>query len=180
MSGRELSPSFDRGDEVSSDRRSRPPDLGGALRRAWVGYQLQLDRQLAVAGFADRSFPDGRVLRFCAQSEEVTASQIGRELGITRQGAGKVVAALRDRGYVTLRTSSSDRREKVVSLTPRAHDYLAAQRSASRKIERLLRRQIGSEGFERLLQLLDALAGDDQPRMRDYFRRTLRVDNESD
>ena len=38
-----------------------------------------------------------------------------------------------------------------------------------------LRRQIGSEAFERLLQLLDALAGNDQPRMRDYLRRTLRV-----
>jgi DNA-binding MarR family transcriptional regulator len=177
---RKVSQSSDGGEEVSNDRTSRPPNLGAALRRAWVSYQLQLDRQLATAGFADRGFPDGRVLRLCAQSEEVTASEIGRELGITRQGAGKAVAALRDRGYVTLRTSPDDRREKVVSLTPRAHDYLAAQRSASRQIERSLRKQIGSEAFESLLKLLDALGGDDEPRMRDYLRRTLRVDNEAD
>jgi DNA-binding MarR family transcriptional regulator len=176
VSGRDVGPSSDEGEEVDRGRtRRRPLALGGALRRAWVAYQLRLDRHLAAAGFADRGFHDGRVLRLCAQSEEVTASQLGRELGITRQGAGKLVAALRDRGYVTLRSSASDRREKVVSLTPRAHDYLAAQRSASRQIERDLRRQIGSEAFESLLLLLDALGGDDQPRMRDYFQRTLRV-----
>ncbi len=183
MSGRDVSPSSDRGDKVGKGRaKDRPLALGGALRRAWIGYQRRLDGELAAAGFAGRGFPDGRVLRLCAQAEEVTASQIGRELGITRQGAGKVVAALRDRGYVTLRTSSSDHREKVVSLTPRAHDYLAAQRSASRQIERELRKQIGSEAFESLLQLLDALGGYDQPQMRDYLRRTLRVtyDNEGD
>lgn len=130
---------------------------------------------MAAAGFADRGFPDGRVLRLCSQFEEVTASQIGRELGITRQGAGKAVAALRDRGYVTLRSSPSDGREKVVSLTPRAHDYLAAQRSASRQIERDLRKQVGSEAFEGLFRLLDALGGDDQPRLRNYVRRALHV-----
>ncbi len=137
---------------------------------------------MAAAGFADRGFPDGRVLRFCAKFEEVTASQIGRELGITRQGAGKIVALLRDRGYVLLRTSSSDRREKVVSLTPRARDYLATQRSASRRIERELRMQLGAEAFDSLVALLDTLGGEEQPRMHDYLRRTLHVtaDDEGD
>ncbi len=135
---------------------------------------------MAAAGFADRGFPDGRVLRLCAQSEGVTASQISRELGITRQGAGKIVAVLRDRGYLTLRASPSDHREKVISLTPRARDYLAAQRSASRRIEREVRMQVGSEAFDSLFALLDALGGEDQPRMHDYLRRTFRVtlDNE--
>ncbi|MGP0032682.1 MAG: MarR family winged helix-turn-helix transcriptional regulator [Acidimicrobiales bacterium] len=175
MSEREASPPSDEGGEVGGGRtRRRPPVLGAALRRAWVGYQQRLDQKLAAAGFADRGFPDGRVLWLCAQFEDVTASQIGREIGITRQGAGKVVAALHDRGFVTLRSSPSDGREKVVSLTPRAHEYLAALRSGSRQIERDLRKQIGSEAFESLFALLEALGGEDQPRMRTYLRRTLR------
>jgi DNA-binding MarR family transcriptional regulator len=153
-----------------------PGSLGGALRRAWIGYQRRLDQEMAAAGFTDRGFPDGRVLRLCARSEEVTASQIGRELGITRQGAGKIVAGLRDRGYVTLGTSPGDGREKVVTLTPRARDYLAAQRSAARRIEQELRNQAGAEAFESLLGLLDALGGaQEHPRMRDYLRHALRV-----
>ncbi len=145
--------------------------MGGALRRAWIGYQRRLDEEMAAAGFPDRGFPDGRVLRLCAGSEGVTASRIGRQLGITRQGAGKIVAGLRDRGFVTLSASSCDGREKVVALTPRACDYLAAQRTAARRLERELREQVGAERFESLSTLLGALDREgEQPRMRDYLR----------
>jgi MarR family transcriptional regulator, organic hydroperoxide resistance regulator len=156
------------------DRRSRDtPSLGAALRQAWVGYQLRLDEEMTAAGFADRSLPNGRVLRLCARSEDVTASKIGRELGISRQGAGKVVAGLHSRGYVTLRASSGDRREKVLVLTEKGRQYLAAQRSAARKVERAMRRQIGAEAFDDLCAALDVLRRPDQPRLREYLRQSL-------
>ncbi len=145
-------------------------NLGPALRQAWVGYRLRLDAQLAAAGFADARFPDGRVLRLCAAPGEITISQIGRELGITRQGASKVVTGLAERGYVTSTPSSADRREKVVSLTPRAQAFLKARRRAARRIERELRAQVGAEAFESLALLLDALSGVHSPRLSDYLR----------
>jgi DNA-binding MarR family transcriptional regulator len=151
--------------------------LGGALRRAWVGYQRRLEEEMAAAGFPDRGFPDGRVLRLCSRSDQVTASQIGRELGITRQGAGKIVSSLRERGYVTLEASPADGREKVVTLTLRARDYLAAQRAAARRIERELQSLLGAAAFDSLAALLDELGGEqDQPRMRDYLRHAARLD----
>jgi DNA-binding MarR family transcriptional regulator len=155
---------------------SEPPDaksvgLGGALRRAWVGYQRRLDEALADAGFGERRFPDGRVLRICSQSTAITISRIGRELAITRQGAGKIVASLRDRGYVIVTPSQADGRKKIVTLTPRAVDYLAAQRAAARRIERQLRTELGAEGFDSLYRLLQALGADEQPRMSDYLRK---------
>jgi DNA-binding MarR family transcriptional regulator len=157
------------------------PALGPALRRAWVGYQRRLDQEMAAAGFPDRGLPDGRALRLCARSGEVTASQIGRELGITRQGAGKIVADLRDRGYVTLGPSSGDARQKVITLTPRARGYLAAQRAAARRIEQELAGQVGVDAFQSLFALLEALGGDeDQPRMRDYLRHALRLADDSE
>ncbi len=145
--------------------------LGAALRRAWVGYQRRLDEEMAAAGFADRGFPDGRVLRMCSGPTDTTVSHIGRELGITRQGASKIVAGLRDRRYVALRTSATDGREKIVTLTPRAVDYLAAQRKAARDIENRLRRDVGERGFEILYRLLEALGGDDEVGLRDYLRK---------
>jgi DNA-binding MarR family transcriptional regulator len=154
--------------------------LGGALRSAWVGYQRQLDEAMTAAGFPDRRHPDGRVLRLCARNGQTTASQIGRELGITRQGAGKIVTALRDRGYVTLESSPTDGRERVVTLTPRALDYLAAQRAAARRIEHDLRDLLGAEAFDGLSVLLDALSAKDQPRMRDYLRYATRLDDEAE
>jgi DNA-binding MarR family transcriptional regulator len=146
--------------------------LGRALARAWVGYQTRLDAELTAAGFT-RALPNGRVLRICARFTEPTISQIGRELGITRQGASKLIAGLRDRGYVMLRPSPEDGREKLVELTPRAIDYLAAQRNSARNVERRLRAELGADGFETLFQLLEAIGGDEQPRMSDYLRKAV-------
>jgi DNA-binding MarR family transcriptional regulator len=160
-----------RGDLRDSDGRSLA--LGGALRRAWVGYQRLLDAEMAKAGFADRRFPDGRVLRLCARRDSVTASSIGRELGITRQGAGKIVNGLRDRDYVTLAPSSGDAREKLITLTPKGRSYLDTQRRAARRIEQRVRELTGDQAFNGLAALLDALADtQEQPRLRAYLSGT--------
>ena len=146
--------------------------LGAALRRAWLGYQLRLDEGLAAAGFGDRGFPDGRVLRICAANPDgTTISQIGRELGITRQGASKTVASLRERRYVIVAPSATSGREKVVTLTPRAIDYLAAVRKTRQTIERQVRAELGPNAFAALTQLLDALHADDDMPLSDYIRK---------
>jgi DNA-binding MarR family transcriptional regulator len=149
--------------------------LGAALRRAWVGYQRRLDEEMAAAGFADRAFPDGRVLRMCAGPAPTTVSHIGRELGITRQGASKIVGGLRDRRYVTVSPSATDGRERIVTLTARAIDYLATQRRAARTIERQLRSELGPDALAGLYRLVDVLGGDDDARMRDYLRQMRRT-----
>ena len=154
----------------------KPVGLGPALRRGWLGYRRRLDEELAAAGFADHGFPDGRVLRMCSDPAGTTISQIGRELGITRQGASKVVASLRDRRYVIVSASATSGREKVVKTSPRANKYLAAHRKAARSIERQLRTEIGAESFDSLYLLLDALGGDEKPRMSDYLRKHSHLD----
>ena len=155
---------------TSRDRRAHGP-LGPALRRAWVGYQRQLDGEMAAAGFDDRKVPDGRVLRICRRSPGTTISQIGRELGMSRQGAGAIVADLRERGYVAVEPSPTSGRESSVTLTPRAESYLAAHRKATRTIDARLRRALGPEGFDHLRRLVEFLAGDDEEvRLRDYLR----------
>ncbi|HEV3266264.1 MAG TPA: helix-turn-helix domain-containing protein [Acidimicrobiales bacterium] len=131
-----------------------------------------MDEAMAQAGFVERRFPDGRVLRVCSDPAGTTISEIGRQLGITRQGAGKIVANLRTRGYVGVGDSATSGREKTVMLTPRAFDYLAAQRSAARSIERQLRTELGPEGFANLGRLLEALGTEDELRMRDYLSKS--------
>jgi DNA-binding MarR family transcriptional regulator len=150
--------------------------LGPALRRAWIGYQLRLDEAMASAGFGERRFPDGRVLRLCSDPAGSTISAVGREIGITRQGAAKVVAHLSDRGYVTVADSVSSGREKSVTVTPRGIDYLEAQRSAARAIEGELRSELGAAGFSALQTLLGALGGQgEQVRMRDYLQEQKEI-----
>jgi DNA-binding MarR family transcriptional regulator len=162
--------------DATVSTRARRGSLGPALRQAWVGYRRRLDDEVAAAGFADHGLPDGRVLRICARATEPTTSQVARELGMTRQGAGKIVASLRDRRYVKLVPSTTDAREKAIVLTPRAHALLAAHRKAARKIEREVRAEAGDDAFAALARIVDALRGPDQPRMRDYLRQASHGD----
>jgi len=155
------------------DVDGQPLALGGALRHAWVAYQRLLDAEMARAGFADRRVGDGRVLRLCARAGSMTASGIGRELGITRQGAGKIVNRLRDRGYVNLEPSPASGREKLITLTPNGRNYLDTQRRTARRIETTVREQTGDHAFQGLAALLHALAGaEEQPRLRAYLNRS--------
>ena len=160
--------------DAGNDEAGRPESdvLGPALRRAWVGYELRLDAAMADAGFGERRFPDGRVLRLCSVQGGSTISAIGRELGITRQGAGKVVGHLRDRGYVSVADSPTSKREKSVMITSRGVDYLRTQRAAARAIDDGLRAALGESGFSALHALLDALDDREVTRLRTYLRRS--------
>ena len=164
-------------DESKPDNSAQPTPvgLGAALRRAWLGYQLRLDTAMADAGFGERRFPDGRVLRLCSGEAGCTISAIGRELGITRQGASKVVEHLRECGYVSVSDSATSRREKSVILTPRGIDYLRVQQASARAIEDELSVELGQAGFANLFALLDALDNGEQPRMRTYLRGSTRT-----
>jgi DNA-binding MarR family transcriptional regulator len=150
----------------------RSVGLGPALRQAWLGYQRRLDEAMEIAGFGERRFPDGRVLRLCSETTGSTISGIGRELGITRQGATKVVRNLCERGYVSVADSSTSGREKSVTLAPRGAEYLAAQRKAARAIETQLRSELGDSGFAALHALLGALGQGEHVRMRTYLQRS--------
>ena len=121
---------------------------------------------MAEAGFGERRFPDGRVLRVCSDKAGSTISAIGRELGITRQGAAKVVAELRDRDYVVVADSTTSKREKSVAITPRGAAYLAHQSAAAREIEDELRAELGDATFTALGSLLGALDAEGEMRLR--------------
>jgi DNA-binding MarR family transcriptional regulator len=149
--------------------------LGVALRRAWLGYQLRLDEAMAEAGFGERRFPDGRVLRICSGEGGSTTSSIGRELGITRQGASKVVGNLRDRGYLAVVDSTTSRREKSVTLTARGADYLEQHRVAVLAIEDEVGAELGESALSGLAALLEWLDPGEEVRMRAYLRRSIRT-----
>jgi DNA-binding MarR family transcriptional regulator len=152
------------------DAPTRSPRLGYALLAAWRGHRRRMDEELAALGFTDHRFADRSVLRMCAGPEDTTISQIGRGLGITRQGASKIVAGLSRRGYVTVTASPTSGREKIVRLTGRGAEYRAALRQAAETIERELRSEVGSEELESFCRVLDALAGGEGPMPVAYLR----------
>lgn len=90
------------------------------------GFRTLVDRlheELARQGHADARPAHGFVLQAIGPAG-VTASELGRRLGVSKQAAGKTVDRLVRLGYVERVASEADARAKVVRLTPLGLDLL--------------------------------------------------------
>jgi DNA-binding MarR family transcriptional regulator len=97
-------------------------DLLALARERWIRAMAQ---RLSALGFEDYRRSDPLVLR-SLRSEDVPLGSLTATLGLTRQGARKVVSGLVERDYARVTSSSVDTRRRMVSLTPRGRAYLAA------------------------------------------------------
>lgn len=90
------------------------------------GFRTLIDRlheELARQGHADARPAHGFALQAIGAAG-VTASELGRRLGVSKQAAGKTVDRLARLGYVERAASEADARAKVVRLTPLGLDLL--------------------------------------------------------
>jgi DNA-binding MarR family transcriptional regulator len=97
-------------------------DLLAQARERWIRAMAQ---RLGALGFHDYRRSDPLVMR-SLRNGEVSLGGLGVTLGVTRQAARKVVNGLVERGYAQVTTSSEDSRRRLVNMTPRGRDYLAA------------------------------------------------------
>ena len=97
-------------------------DLLAQARERWI---RAMAKRLGALGFHDYRRSDPLVMR-SLRAGDVSLGALGVTLGVTRQAARKVVNGLVERGYVHVTTSTQDSRRRLVTLTPRGRDYLAA------------------------------------------------------
>lgn len=128
--------------------------FGQTLWVAWWSYAHRLDTDTAAAGFDQRRFPMIYMFALYAEPAAMTISRFA----ISRQAASKIVAKLRELGYVTVVASTSDRREKVVELTQRAIEFVTARRRAASALDAEVRRRLGDTDFDQLRRMLAVVA----------------------
>jgi DNA-binding MarR family transcriptional regulator len=97
-------------------------DLLALARAQWI---RAMSVRLSDLGFNDYRRSDPLVLRLL-QSGDVALGSLGEGLGLTRQGARKSVSGLVERGYAQVVSSTLDSRRRIVRLTPKGREYLAA------------------------------------------------------
>jgi len=91
------------------------------------GFRTLIDRlheELARQGHANARPAHGFALQAVGPMG-VTASELGRRLGVSKQAAGKTVDRLVRLGYVERAASEADARAKLVRLTPLGVDLLS-------------------------------------------------------
>lgn len=120
------------------------------------GFRVLIDRlhdELARQGHTGARPAHGFALQAIGPSG-VTAAELGRRLGVSKQAAGKTVDRLVRLGYVERAASSVDARAKVVRLTPWGTDLL--NRSAA-IFDSLRAEWVAALGEERVGSLESAL-----------------------
>ncbi|MEV7013180.1 MarR family winged helix-turn-helix transcriptional regulator [Streptosporangium sp. NPDC051022] len=91
-----------------------------------TGFRVLIDElhaELACQGHPDLRPMHGFVMQAIGL-DGTTAVELGRRLGISKQAAGKTIAALERLGYVERGYDPHDARRKVVRLTERGVDSL--------------------------------------------------------
>ncbi|WP_371481919.1 MarR family winged helix-turn-helix transcriptional regulator [Kitasatospora sp. NBC_00315] len=122
----------------------------------FAGFRSLIDQ--LHAELARQGHPDVRpAYGFAMQAiglDGVTATELGRRLGVSKQAAGKTVDRLEGLGYVERVDDPSDGRRKLLRLTPNGIDSL--MRSAA-IFDELHDRWAEALGADRLAELEDGL-----------------------
>ncbi|MFB8003580.1 MarR family winged helix-turn-helix transcriptional regulator [Nocardia sp. NPDC056000] len=119
-------------------------DFGVLLGQAYQGFVQELHAHLAAHGHEVLGASYGYVLRTLAESA-LTASQLGEHLGITAQGAAKVVDEMVRHGYVERHPDPTDKRAKLLHLSDRGRDMLDTVRAFHADYERRLIARAGAD-----------------------------------
>lgn len=116
------------------------------------------------AELARRGHPDLRPAHgFALQAiglDGATATEAGQRLGISKQAAGKTIERLEELGYVRRDSEVADRRRKLVRITPRGFDALAASAAIFEDIRSRWAAELGEGRLSALEADLRAMAPD--------------------
>jgi DNA-binding MarR family transcriptional regulator len=136
-------------------------DFGVLLALAYATFVDDLRAELARQGYADihRSF--GYVARTLSESA-LTLRDLAARLGITSQGALKIVDEMEATGYVVRRADPHDARAKRLYLSKRGDAALAAARRFHRRFEAGLRARIGAKAVDAARAMLGEIVADSE------------------
>jgi DNA-binding MarR family transcriptional regulator len=136
--------------------RRDEPEFGLILGLAFDQFTSELHSYLDAKGFTDVKPTFAYPIKALA-AESLTTSELAAKLGITPQGAAKVVEEMVRAGYVTRESNADDKRAKPLGLTARSRSLLAAGKAFNREFERQLRRQVGGAQLTAARDALDKI-----------------------
>lgn len=136
--------------------RYRDNALGVLLFLLVDDYESRFIAAYRKLGFEDVLRSHGAVLRHL-DGNGASISELSQRAGITKQTIGKIVRQLEELGYLSVVTSSEDRRARIVRFSLRGERLVSASNRVVDEIRRHYRRHLGEETFSRLYQALDVI-----------------------
>jgi DNA-binding MarR family transcriptional regulator/GNAT superfamily N-acetyltransferase len=104
----------------------------GAVRRFTRFYTRQISVLHEGLHGSPFSLTEGRVVYELAQRDGLTATELGRELGLDAGYLSRILRGFEEKGIIARRASEKDGRQQLLSLTPAGREAFAAIDARSR------------------------------------------------
>lgn len=127
------------------------------LRRTNQRYRATVAERLAERGLEELPQAGNWALMVLARGA-TDASQLVKEMGITKQAVSKLIDALVDRGFVDRNANDADRRRTDLVLSAKGKRAARVIAAASRETQESFVAELGPERFADLVQMLTQLA----------------------
>lgn len=137
--------------EIDRDRERQP---GFLIRRL---HQIHTALFVEESAGLDITPPQYGVLSVIAAQPGLDQSAIAEETGVDRATLASVVARLEAAGFVRRNISKTDRRQKLLNLTPRGRSILARMQPPVQRAQERVLEPLPQKEREQFLRLLNRL-----------------------
>lgn len=132
-----------------------------------AGFRSLVDAarlELAASGYHDvRAVHDFAMRAIAAGADN--ASELGRQLSVSKQAAAKTIAVLQDRGYVTREPDPTDGRRKHLHVTPLGFEVLSKGEAIFNELRNQWQQKIGIAQLQQLEKHLAELVSSSSIRL---------------
>lgn len=140
---------------MTQDPPEQAANTVAMLGRAYSLLGFQIVDGVVGAGFPQKPSHSAVFAQIRPEGSRLTA--LARGANMTPQAMGELVDELEALGYVERRPDPTDRRAKLIVLTPRGQECVAAGISTIEAIEERIDEVLGADGHAELRRLLSEL-----------------------
>jgi DNA-binding MarR family transcriptional regulator len=115
---------------------------------------MELRKKLHEASGQPVNKSEAHILAVLEANGVLSISQIGRLIGMTRQGVHKYMLGLQTAGLVAPATTDGNARDRRVELTPQGRETVSLLEQTKQQLEAEITRRLGEAETERLVELL--------------------------
>ncbi len=137
------------------DPHEQPVNTVAMLGRAYSLLGFQIVDGVVGAGFPQKPSHSAVFAQIDPEGSRLT--DLARGANVSPQAMGELVDELQELGYVERRPDPTDRRAKLIALTQRGQDCIAAGIATIQGIEERIDQILGQRGHAQLRRLLNAL-----------------------
>jgi DNA-binding MarR family transcriptional regulator len=133
------------------------PLIAPLLRAPLQAIRERIRDEVAAAGYDDLGPAHFNILQ-APTPDGVRPTDLAARGQMTKQAANRLIRHLERRGYLRLESDPTDQRARIVRLTERGRQLIAAIRASVEEVEREWARELGAERFEALRSTLKELS----------------------